>query len=76
MNDKLVTLLMSRIEDGSELIFCGDIAQIDNRKFEKNNGIRSMLENLSGQPLFGAVKLVKSERGAVARMCDLMIPPI
>ena len=26
MNDKLVTLLMSRIEDTSELIFCGDIA--------------------------------------------------
>lgn len=76
MNDKLVTLLMSRIEDGSELIFCGDIAQIDHRKFEKNNGIRSMLEHLSGQPLFGTVKLVKSERGAVARMCDLLRPPV
>mgnify|MGYP002526085392 CR=1 FL=1 len=24
MNDKLVTLLMSRIEDDSQLIFCGD----------------------------------------------------
>ena len=76
MNDKLVTLLMSRIEDGSELIFCGDVAQIDHRKFEKNNGIRSMLEHLSGQPLFGTVKLVKSERGNVARMCDLMVPPV
>ena len=76
MNDKLVTLLMSRIEEDSELIFCGDVAQIDNRKFEKNNGIRSMLEHLSGQPLFGTVKLVKSERGPVAQMCDLMRPPI
>ena len=76
MNDKLVTLLMSRIENDSELIFCGDVAQIDNRKFEKNNGIRSMLEHLSGQPLFGTVKLVKSERGPVAQMCDLMRPPI
>ena len=26
MNDKLVTLLMSRIESDSELIFCGDVA--------------------------------------------------
>lgn len=76
MNDKLVTLLMSRIEEDSELIFCGDVAQIDNRKFEENNGIRSMLEHLSGEPLFGTVKLVKSERGPVARMCDLMRPPI
>lgn len=76
MNDKLVTLLMSRIEEDSELIFCGDVAQIDNRRFEQNNGIRSMLEHLSGQPLFGTVKLIKSERGPVARMCDLMRPPV
>lgn len=76
MNDKLVTLLMSRIEEGSELIFCGDVAQIDHRKFEKNNGIRSMLANLSGEPLFGTVKLLKSERGPVAAMCDLMRPPV
>ena len=75
MNDKLVTLLLSRIEESSEIIFCGDIAQIDDKKFEKNNGIRSMLTNLSGQQLFGTVKLIKSERGPVARMCDLMRPP-
>lgn len=76
MNDKLVTLLMSRIEDGSELIFCGDVAQIDHKKFEKNNGIKSMIRYLSGEPLFGTIKLLKSERGAVARMCDLMRPPV
>ena len=76
MNDKLVTLLMSRIEDGSELIFCGDVAQIDNRKFEKNNGIKSMLVHLAGEPLFGTVKLTKSERGAVAAMCNLIRPPV
>lgn len=76
MNDKLVTLLMSRIETSSELIFCGDIAQIDNKKFERNNGIRSMLEHLSGDPLFGTVKLLKSERNEIARLCDKMRPPI
>ena len=75
MNDKLITLLMSRIEEGSELIFCGDVAQIDSRKFESNNGIRSMIKHLSGNPLFGTVKLIKSERGEVAKLCDLMIPP-
>ncbi len=75
MNDKLITLLMSRIEEGSELIFCGDVAQIDSRKFESNNGIRSMITHLAGNPLFGTVKLIKSERGEVAKLCDLMIPP-
>lgn len=76
MNDKLVTFLMSRIEKDSEIIFCGDVAQIDHRKFEKNNGIKAMLEHLAGEPLFGTVKLIKSERGPVAALCDKIRPPI
>ena len=76
MTDKLVTFLMSRIEKDSELIFCGDVAQIDHRKFEKNNGIKAMLERLAGNPLFGTVKLIKSERGPVSALCDLIRPPI
>lgn len=75
MDDKLTTLLMSRIEENSELIFCGDVAQIDNKKFEERNGIRSMLKNLAGEPLFGTVKLIKSERGPVSKLCDKLIPP-
>jgi PhoH-like ATPase len=76
MNDKLVTFLMSRIEKDSEIIFCGDVAQIDHHKFEKNNGIRAMLEKLAGDPLFGTVKLLKSERGPVAALCDKIRPPL
>lgn len=75
MDDKLVTLLMSRIEEDSEIVFCGDVAQIDSKKFEEHNGIRSMLKNLAGDPLFGTVKLIKSERGPVSKLCDRMIPP-
>lgn len=75
MDDKLTTLLMSRIEENSELIFCGDVVQIDKKCFDEHNGIRSMLKNLAGDPLFGAVKLVKSERSKVAALCDKMIPP-
>ena len=76
MNDKLITFLMSRIEADSEIIFCGDVAQIDHYKFEKNNGIRAMLKHLSGEPLFGTVKLLKSERGPVATLCDKIRPPV
>ena len=75
MNDKLVTFLMSRIEEDSEIIFCGDVAQIDSHKFRQNNGISSMIKFLSGDKLFGAVKLIKSERGPVARLCDKIRPP-
>ena len=75
MDDKLTTLLLSRIEPSSEIIFCGDVAQIDKKMFDEHNGIRSMLKNLKGDALFGTVKLVKSERGPVAALCDKMIPP-
>lgn len=75
LNDKLVTLLLSRIEEDSEIIFCGDIAQIDDKRFEKNNGIHAMINSLAGNPLFGMVKLIKSERGKVPKLCDLIIPP-
>ena len=75
MDDKLTTLLLSRIEFNSEIIFCGDVAQIDKKIFNEHNGIRSMLKNLKGEPLFGTVKLIKSERGPVAALCDKMIPP-
>ena len=74
-DDKLITLLMSRIEESSEIIFCGDVAQIDKKIFKEHNGIQSMLKNLAGESLFGAVKLIKSERSEVARLCDKMIPP-
>ena len=75
LNDKLVTLLLSRVEDGGEIIFCGDVAQIDSPRFEQNNGIRAMLDNLVGDPLFGTVKLIKSERGPIPQLCDKIIPP-
>lgn len=75
LNDKLVTLLLSRIEEDSEIIFCGDVAQIDDKRFEKNNGIQAMISSLAGDPLFGMVKLIKSERGRVPKLCDLIIPP-
>lgn len=75
LNDKLVTLLLSRIEEDSEIIFCGDVAQIDDKRFEQNNGIKCMIHSLAGNPLFGMVKLIKSERGCVPKLCDLIIPP-
>jgi len=34
-----------------------------------------MLLHLAGNPLFGVVKLIKSERGGIPALCDLMRPP-
>ena len=34
-----------------------------------------MINALKGEKLFGAVKLIKSERGGVPLLCDKIIPP-
>lgn len=65
-----VQLLLGRVESGSEIIFCGDVKQVDAKIFEVNNGINCMINALKGEPLFGMVKLVKSERGEVPKLAD------
>lgn len=65
-----VQLLLGRVESGSEIIFCGDIKQVDAKIFEANNGINCMINALQDESLFGMVKLVKSERGEVPKLAD------
>lgn len=69
-----ITLLMSRIEEDSEIIFTGDGVQCDLAS-HKMMGMYKMIDALAGDPLFGVVKLLKSERGPVPRLCDKIIPP-
>ena len=59
---------MSRCGEGSQLWVNGDILQTDKKVFEQNNGINRLLHSLGGNPLFGTVKLLKSERSAVAEL--------
>lgn len=63
-------LLVSRCGKNSELWINGDILQTDDKKFETNNGIERLLRNLSGNKLFGTVKLLKTERSDVAELAS------
>lgn len=65
-----IQLLIGRIGEGSELWIAGDLKQIDHKDFEKNNGIRAMIKGLAGDPLFGMVKLIKSERSKTSALAD------
>lgn len=67
-----VQLLLGRVGVESEIWFSGDLKQIDHPSFEKNNGINKMIESLKGDPLFGMVKLIKSERSATSQLADRM----
>lgn len=67
-----IQLLIGRVGEGSQLWFAGDLRQVDHYLFEKNNGIRKMITTLTNNPLFGLVKLIKSERSAASQLADLM----
>ena len=66
-----IQLLLGRVAENSEIIFCADVKQCD-YKNESDSGIPKMINRLKNNPLFGMVKLIKTERSATAAMADLM----
>ena len=67
-----IQLIIARAAAGSEVWFDADSRQRDKAIFEKSKGIEQMIDKFKGQPLFGYVHLVKSERSATAAMADLL----
>ena len=65
-------LLISRCGKGSELWINGDTLQTDGKKFESNNGIERLLTSLSGNKLFGTVKMLKTERSEIAELASII----
>ena len=65
-------LLVSRCGKGSELWINGDTLQTDGKKFESNNGIERLLNSLSGNKLFGTVKMLKTERSPIAELASII----
>lgn len=65
-------LLVSRCGKNSELWINGDILQTDDKKFSENNGLMRLITSLSDNPLFGMVKLIKTERSPVADLARII----
>lgn len=69
---EIAKLIISRVGEGSELWLNSDTHQVDNKVYEKDNGIIQMIDKLSGHRLFGYVYLPKTERGEVAELATLL----
>lgn len=63
----LLTIL-SRIGEGSKIVFLWDATQKDNGKVGYNDGIVSVIDKLKGSPMFAHISLTKSERSPVAEL--------
>ena len=67
-----IQLIIARAAEGSAVWLDGDTRQRDKSVFEKSKGLETMVRKLAGNPLFGYVKLIKSERSETAALADLM----
>jgi PhoH-like ATPase len=68
----LLTVL-SRIGSGSRVVLTHDVAQRDNLRVGRHDGIAAVIEALRGHPLFGHVTLTRSERSPIAALVTEML---
>ncbi|MFD2758312.1 PhoH family protein [Gulosibacter faecalis] len=63
----LLTML-SRIGQNSKVVLTHDVAQRDNLRVGRHDGIASVIETLKGHRLFGHITLTRSERSEIAAL--------
>ncbi|MEX2441120.1 MAG: PhoH family protein [Pontimonas sp.] len=63
----LLTVL-SRVGQNSRVVLTHDVAQRDNLRVGRHDGVASVIEALKGQSLFGHVTLSRSERSRIAAL--------
>lgn len=68
----LLTML-SRIGQNSRVVLTHDVAQRDNLRVGRHDGVASVIERLKGHPLFAHVTLTRSERSAIAALVTEML---
>ena len=68
----LLTVL-SRIGQSSRVVLTHDVAQRDNLRVGRHDGIAAVIEALKGHPLFAHITLTRSERSAVAALVTEML---
>jgi PhoH-like ATPase len=68
----LLTVL-SRIGQNSRVVLTHDVAQRDNLRVGRHDGVASVIETLKGHPLFAHVTLSRSERSAIAALVSEML---
>jgi len=68
----LLTVL-SRLGQGSRVVLTHDVAQRDNLRVGRHDGVNAVIEALKGHPLFAHVTLTRSERSPIAALVTEML---
>ena len=68
----LLTVL-SRIGANSKVVLTHDVAQRDNLRVGRHDGVVAVIEKLKGHPLFSHITLTRSERSPIAALVTEML---
>ena len=71
----LLTVL-SRLGQGSRVVLTHDVAQRDNLRVGRHDGVAAVIEALKGHPLFAHVTLTRSERSPIAALVTEMLEDV
>ena len=71
----LLTVL-SRIGQGSRVVLTHDVAQRDNLRVGRHDGVTAVIEALKGHPIFAHVTLSRSERSPIAEVVTDLLEDI
>ena len=63
----LLTVL-SRVGQNSKVVLTHDVAQRDNLRVGRHDGVAAVIEKLKGHPLFAHITLTRSERSPIAAL--------
>ncbi|MHB1487544.1 MAG: PhoH family protein [Acidimicrobiales bacterium] len=70
----VLKLLLTRVAEGTKIVFTGDPSQIDaNYLSRNNNALAALIEAFAGQECFGYVCLHKGERSEVAELAAKLL---
>ena len=64
---------LSRIGQNSKVVLTHDVAQRDNLRVGRHDGVMAVVEALKGQELFGHVTLTRSERSPIAALVTAVL---
>ena len=68
----LLTVL-SRLGSNSRVILTHDVAQRDNLRVGRHDGVQAVIEKLKGNELFAHITLKRSERSKIAELVTSML---
>ncbi len=68
LEKNVLLTVLSRVGQNSRVVLTHDVAQRDNLRVGRHDGIAAVIEALKGQPLFGHITLTRSERSAIAAL--------